>query len=142
MIAAMMVTGFALVLIGCSQPANGGQSTASPTAQAGHDHDGDDHGHSHDDDHGHSHDDDHGHSHDDGHSHDHDGGTATPPANTVTVEPKGTTFDPPLPVAKMPDGAWACVMEGKVHFASSEKGDGECDICKMDLIHNPAAQEH
>jgi hypothetical protein len=59
---------------------------------------------------------------------------ATPAAGKVTVEADGSKFDPAVPVEQMPDGAWACVMGGTVHYASMEEGDGKCDICKMKLL--------
>lgn len=55
-------------------------------------------------------------------------------ADKVTVAADGSKFDPPVPVEKIPNGAWACVMDGKVHYASGEKGDGKCDTCGMNLV--------
>ena len=52
---------------------------------------------------------------------------------TVEVTDNGTKFDPAVAKSKIPDGAWACVMGGKVHYASMEKGKGECPLCGMDL---------
>ncbi len=50
----------------------------------------------------------------------------------VTVTAEGTKFDPPVSKDKLPPGAWVCDM-GTVHFARSEKGDGKCGVCGMNL---------
>ena len=43
--------------------------------------------------------------------------------------------------ARIPEGAWYCDM-GKVHYARSEKGDGVCPLCKMQLTEKgPAPAE-
>jgi ABC-type Fe3+-hydroxamate transport system substrate-binding protein len=84
---------------------------------------------------------------DEGHDHDHEGHThasATPkvsetvnitptPGQKVEVSSQGTKFDPAVPVGSIPDGSWACVMGDEVHFASSDKGAGECAVCGMNL---------
>ncbi|HIB66962.1 MAG TPA: hypothetical protein EYO33_18070 [Phycisphaerales bacterium] len=60
--------------------------------------------------------------------------TAAPEGDKVTVAADGSKFDPPVPVEKIPNGAWACVMDGKVHYASAEKGEGKCVTCGMNLV--------
>ena len=52
----------------------------------------------------------------------------------VHVAENGTRFDPPVAKERIPDEAWACVMGGKVHYASMKKGDGECPVCGMNLV--------
>lgn len=61
-------------------------------------------------------------------------GTPAQAGKTVEVAAEGTKFEPPVPVEQMPDGAWACVMKEKVHYASMEQGEGRCTICKMKLV--------
>ena len=51
----------------------------------------------------------------------------------VVVAATGTKFDPSISPSQLPENAWACVMGGKVHYAKMEKGDGKCEICKMNL---------
>ena len=67
-------------------------------------------------------------------------------SETVTVAQTGTKFDPSIKLDTLPEGAWACVMGGKVHYARLEKGDGKCEICKMDLLEhrkgNTQKEEH
>ena len=81
-------------------------------------------------------------------THDHEGHThasATPTAaQTVSITPTpgqkvevasgGTEFDPAVPLNAIPDGSWACVMDDTVHYASTDKGAGECPICGMNLV--------
>jgi len=50
----------------------------------------------------------------------------------ATVAATGTRFDPPIQVAKVPASAWYCDM-GTVHYARMDKGDGICELCKMNL---------
>jgi hypothetical protein len=59
------------------------------------------------------------------------------PAATEMVEvaAEGTRFDPPVMVARIPDGAWMCDM-GTVHYAA--RSAGECPICGMDLTQKGA----
>lgn len=71
--------------------------------------------------------------------------TPDPPAapqqteqKVVTVEAKGSSFDPPVQITQLPDGVWYCDM-GTSHYARTEKGDGKCERCKMDLKHKTAA---
>lgn len=59
--------------------------------------------------------------------------SATAETNVVEVTAEGSRFDPPVPKARIPDGAWMCDM-GKVHYAASEKGDGKCPVCGMELV--------
>jgi hypothetical protein len=66
--------------------------------------------------------------------------TATPSAEKVAVSAEGTKFDPAVPVAQIPDEAWACVMGGTVHYAAMDKGTGKCAICKMNLVQHAAHQ--
>lgn len=58
----------------------------------------------------------------------------------VHVADNGTKFDPAVSKDKIPDEAWACVMGGKVHFASMKKGNGECPLCGMNLKQHAAHQ--
>ena len=55
------------------------------------------------------------------------------PGQKVEVSAGGTEFEPAVPVDSIPDGSWACVMDGKVHYAATEKGAGECTVCGMNL---------
>lgn len=55
----------------------------------------------------------------------------------VEVSAEGTTFDPPVQPAQIPDGAWYCDM-GTVHYASMSQGDGRCPLCHMHLVHKGA----
>ncbi len=48
------------------------------------------------------------------------------------IAPKGSKFDPAIPVSRVPKGAWYCDM-GTVHYARIEKGDGICQLCGMRL---------
>ena len=59
----------------------------------------------------------------------------------VHVADDGTKFDPPVSKTKIPDEAWACVMGGKVHYASMKKGSGECPLCGMELKQHAAHQK-
>lgn len=52
----------------------------------------------------------------------------------IEVSAKGTTFDPPIEVEQVPEGAYYCDM-GTVHYARTEKGDGTCALCGMALKH-------
>lgn len=61
------------------------------------------------------------------------GNTGSDKAKAITVAKTGTKFDPSIKPSELPDDAWACVMGGKVHYARMEKGDGKCEICKMNL---------
>lgn len=67
--------------------------------------------------------------------------TATPSADKVEVGAAGTKFDPSVDAKRIPDEAWACVMGGKVHYASMQKGDGTCPVCEMKLIQHAAHSE-
>lgn len=107
MIASFVAIGMTIALLGCS-----------PTSDGGHDHDHDHEGHAHT--------------------------SATPeasetvnitptPGQKVEVSSQGTKFDPAVPVGSIPDGSWACVMGDEVHFASGDKGAGECPVCGMNL---------
>lgn len=58
----------------------------------------------------------------------------------VEVAADGTTFDPPVAVEKIPDGAWMCDM-GTVHYASKEKGEGKCPSCGMALVEKGAGHD-
>ncbi len=53
----------------------------------------------------------------------------------VQVSKEGTSFNPPIEKAELPDGAYYCDM-GTVHYARMEKGDGKCPACGMDLSHD------
>ena len=52
----------------------------------------------------------------------------------VEVSAEGSRFDRPVALSRIPTGAWACDMGGKVHYARGEKGDGKCEVCGMDLV--------
>lgn len=57
----------------------------------------------------------------------------------VAVTAAGAKLEPPVVAARIPEGAWYCDM-GKVHYARTEKGDGICPLCKMQLTQKgPAA---
>lgn len=64
--------------------------------------------------------------------------TAATPAE-VTVAAEGTEFDPAVTPDQLPDGAWMCVMEGKVHYAALDEGEGKCPVCSMNLTQKEAA---
>jgi hypothetical protein len=57
---------------------------------------------------------------------------------TLEVPAEGTEFDPSVPVAQLPDGAWTCDMGGLSHYAAMHKKDGKCPICHMDLVQKKA----
>ena len=45
---------------------------------------------------------------------------------TVEVAPEGTTFDPPVAVDQLPDGAWYCTdANGMVTWAATELAEGQ-----------------
>lgn len=44
----------------------------------------------------------------------------------------GTKHDPPIKPEQVADNAWYCDM-GTVHYSRTDKGDGKCPLCKMDL---------
>lgn len=54
------------------------------------------------------------------------------------IDPQGSRFEPPIPIAQVPEGAWYCDM-GTVHYAQSERGDETCKLCKMKLKHKAAS---
>lgn len=56
------------------------------------------------------------------------------PGQKVEVAKGGTEFNPAVPVSSIPNGSWACVMNDTVHYASSEKREGECTVCGMNLV--------
>lgn len=72
---------------------------------------------------------------------DHDHGEHTHQDGKVRVAEDGTKFDPPVAAEKLPDEAWACVMGGKVHYASMTKGNGKCPLCGMNLVQHAAHQK-
>lgn len=63
-------------------------------------------------------------------------GSSTEPQTTapapLAVSDEGQRLDPPVDVAKIPNGAWMCDM-GTVHYAAGDKHDGKCPVCGMDL---------
>lgn len=67
--------------------------------------------------------------------------TATPSGDKVEVSADGSKFEPAVSVDKIPDEAWACVMDKTVHYATMTKGEGKCKICKMKLVQHAAHQE-
>lgn len=105
MIVSLIVTGMTVAILGCSQSPDAGRDS-----QEGHTH-----------------------------------ASATPkaaqivsttpiPGQKVEIAAEGTEFDPSVPARSIPDGSWACIMDDKVHFASSDKGAGECPVCGMNLV--------
>lgn len=67
--------------------------------------------------------------------------TSTPSADLLEITKEGSKFDPPVSAKKIPHEAWACVMNGTVHYASMDKGDGKCPTCKMKLVQHAAHQK-
>lgn len=57
-----------------------------------------------------------------------------PTSGLVSITAAGVELDPPAEKDQIPDGAWYCDM-GTVHYAATEKHDGKCPLCKMDLVH-------
>ena len=55
-----------------------------------------------------------------------------PGGDLIAVTAAGAKLEPPVTASRIPEGAWFCDM-GKVHYARSEKGDGICPLCKMQL---------
>ncbi len=64
-----------------------------------------------------------------------------PGDDLVAVTAAGAKLEPPVVAARIPEGAWYCDM-GKVHYARSEKGDGTCPLCKMQLTQKGSAAPH
>jgi glucose/arabinose dehydrogenase len=64
----------------------------------------------------------------------------TEPSGKLTVSASGTKFDPPVEKSKLPAGTWICDM-GSVHYARSQKGDGKCPECSMNLTQLGAHSE-
>ena len=52
----------------------------------------------------------------------------------VEVPRGGKQFEPPILPAQVPVGAWYCDMNGTVHYARGEQGDGACPVCHMKLV--------
>jgi hypothetical protein len=101
------------------------------TAEQGHQHEGGDHDHAHEGE-GHDHEGgDHDHAHDE--NGDESGEKGGQKAEIVDVPKDGTKYDPSVKADQMPEGAWHCNMNSKVHYAAMNKGDGECPVCGMDL---------
>lgn len=55
-----------------------------------------------------------------------------------TIAARGTRYDPPVPASRIPENMWMCDMNGQVHYAAKEKGNGRCPICSMHLVHKTA----
>ncbi len=72
---------------------------------------------------------------------DHDHGEHAHEDGKVQVAEDGTKFDPPVAAERIPHEAWACVMGGKVHYASMTKGNGKCPLCGMNLVQHAAHQK-
>ena len=72
---------------------------------------------------------------------DHDHGEHAHKDEKVQVAKDGSKFDPPVAAEKIPNEAWACVMGGKVHYASMTKGNGKCPLCGMNLVQHAAHQK-
>jgi hypothetical protein len=105
----------AVAVLGCSQAPNSGTEAANAGREVHHD--------------------DH-----EGHNHT-ASSTATPSADKVEIADAGSKFDPAVDAERIPDEAWACVMGGKVHYASMQKGDGVCPVCGMKLNQHAAHSE-
>ena len=54
------------------------------------------------------------------------------PGGPVQVSARGSWFDPPIAVERLPDRVWFC-DKGMVHFASQIQGKGTCPRCGMKL---------
>lgn len=53
----------------------------------------------------------------------------------VEVPDDGIEFNPSIPIAQLPDGAFTCDMGGLSHWSAMHKpADGKCPVCHMDLI--------
>lgn len=52
----------------------------------------------------------------------------------IVVAADGTRFDPPVAKESIPGGSWMCEMNGQVHYAAKNKGDGKCPVCSMGLV--------
>ena len=52
-------------------------------------------------------------------------------APTAALPADGKRYDPAIPPAEVPSGAWMCDM-GTVHFAAPHAGD--CPVCGMALV--------
>ena len=52
----------------------------------------------------------------------------------VELPKGGKQFEPPILLAQVPIGAWYCDMNGTVHYARGEQGDGVCPVCHMKLV--------
>jgi len=81
----------------------------------------------------------HGHQHEGGEEHhadrgDDESGESPQNAELVDVPDDGTKYKPSVKAEQIPEGAWHCNMNGKVHYAALNKGDGECPVCGMDLL--------
>ncbi|MFB6351485.1 MAG: hypothetical protein ABEK29_06820 [Bradymonadaceae bacterium] len=108
------------VVAGCDKTKSGSSSeesakeeqTAEHQESEGHAHKGEGEGHAHDD------------SSDE---------QAEGEAELVEVTEEGKKFEPSVDVSRIPQGAWHCNMNDKVHYAATKKGDGECPVCGMDL---------
>ena len=64
-----------------------------------------------------------------------------PGDDLVAVTAAGAKLEPPVVAARIPEGAWYCDM-GKVHYARTDKGDGICPLCKMQLTQKGSAAAH
>jgi Cu(I)/Ag(I) efflux system membrane fusion protein len=49
------------------------------------------------------------------------------------IPKEGKEFDPPIPSASVPQGAWFCDMNDTSHWVQHEEGDGSCPVCGMHL---------
>jgi len=61
------------------------------------------------------------------------------PVEMVEVAAEGTEFEPPVQIEQLPAGVWFCDM-GTVHYARTEKGDGRCPVCGMNLSHKASRE--
>jgi hypothetical protein len=60
------------------------------------------------------------------------------PGGPVEVGARGSWFDPPVAVGRLPAGVWYC-DRGTAHFASQTQGKGACPRCGGPLKQKGAA---
>ncbi len=97
------------------------------SAEQGHHHEGEGHAHGEGEHH-----EGEGHTHGEGEDDSAESGDEQ--AELVDVPADGTEYDPSVTAEQIPEGAWHCNMNGKVHYAATNEGDGECPVCGMDLV--------
>lgn len=117
----------ALVIAGCDE----GQTSESADEAAQQEQTDEDHHHDEGEHHEGNH--DRGEHHE-GEDHEGEHHASEGESKTVEVADDGNEFDPMVSADQIPEGAWHCDMNGEVHYAAMEKGDGECPVCGMDLV--------